>query len=93
MRLTAQMPTLVVPLFAYTRDSRNQGALALQVRDNGISELGAVTHPGTANTPKGPMMVMIRRSLVIDQTLWTVSDGGLQAHDLRTLAAGDWLAF
>jgi hypothetical protein len=33
----------------------------------------------------------IRRSLVINQTLWTLSDAGLMASDLGSLARVAWI--
>jgi hypothetical protein len=35
----------------------------------------------------------IRRSLVIGNTLWTVSDSGLGANQVTTLAAEGWIPF
>jgi uncharacterized secreted protein with C-terminal beta-propeller domain len=77
---------LVVPLqarYATTRGTANQGALVLRVTANGISEVGFVSHSNG----------MIRRSLVIDSTLWTVSDAGLLASDRNSLARLAWIPF
>jgi len=55
-------------------DPPSGGAVALRVDDGAFTDLGGVTHPtGT-----------IRRSLVIGDTLWTVSDGGLAADQVHT---------
>jgi hypothetical protein len=59
------------------------GAVALHVTDGAITQLGTVSHD---NVP-------ISRSLVIDRTLWTVSQTGLGAYDLGTLAAQAWEPF
>lgn len=55
------------------------GALALRVTDQGVSQVGSVGRTG------------VRRSLVVGDTLWTVSDGGLQASSLTTLEELAWL--
>jgi len=78
---------LVVPLYSYADDVSAQGVLVLSVHDTSITKAGTVTHPGVNGaTP-------IQRSLVIGQTLWTVSGAGLKANDLTTLADGAWLRF
>jgi uncharacterized secreted protein with C-terminal beta-propeller domain len=61
-----------------------QGALVLRVGSGGISEVGFLSHPSFAP---------IRRSLIIDSTLWTVSDGGLLASDSHSLARLAWLPY
>jgi len=58
------------------------GALALTIDGNSIHQLGRVG-PGR----------QIRRSLVIGDTLWTVTDTGLGANQVRTLAAEGWVPF
>jgi uncharacterized secreted protein with C-terminal beta-propeller domain len=58
------------------------GALALTIDGASIHGLGRVG-PGRA----------IRRSLVIGDTLWTVSDAGLGANHVTTLAAQGWIPF
>jgi len=67
------------------------GALVLRVSGDRISEGGFISHPwlrGTYNYP-----ATIRRSLIIDETLWTVSDGGLMASDSRSLDRIAWIPF
>jgi hypothetical protein len=59
------------------------GAVALHVTDGTITQLGTVNHD---NSP-------ISRSLIIDRTLWTVSQTGLAAYDVGTLAAQGWVGF
>ena len=58
------------------------GALALTLRGNAFAVLGTVRHPA----PGWPSGAQVRRSLVVDRTLWTVSESGLKANDLDTLA-------
>lgn len=64
-------------------------ALALRVGDGGFTEVGAVEH--TLGTGRRGDLVMIRRSLVVDGVLWTVSDAGLKATSLATMTTLGWL--
>jgi hypothetical protein len=64
------------------------GALVLKVSDSGLTEVGMVSQP--AGT--GQVSSTIRRSLVVNNMLWTVSDAGLQANSLSTLDKVGWLA-
>jgi uncharacterized secreted protein with C-terminal beta-propeller domain len=78
---------LVVPLTVYQPEALG-GALVLRVSDSGFTELGTITQP--AGDPQTSSI--IRRSLVINDLLWTVSDAGLQANSLSTLGEVGWLA-
>ncbi|GAA3742635.1 beta-propeller domain-containing protein [Plantactinospora mayteni] len=80
--------TLVVPLTTYEpagidgRGTSGSGALVLRVGDGGFTEAGLVEHAeARTNESSG----MIRRSLMVDGVLWTVSDGAIKATDLGTL--------
>lgn len=65
------------------------GAIAYDVGRDGITELGRLTHPaeGQGHPP------MITRSLVVDDTLYTVSDAGVLASDVDTLETRSWVAW
>ena len=67
------------------------GALVLRVAGDSITELGFIRHPSQYENQGYPGV--IRRSLVIDETLWTVSDGGLMATDSRSLNRLAWIPF
>jgi Beta propeller domain len=74
----------VVPVQTYG-DSPFAGALGLRVRRaGGISQVGRISHPGR------PEIVAqgspIRRSLVVGDTVFTVSDAGVKASALSSLA-------
>jgi hypothetical protein len=65
------------------------GALVLRLHDGTLTRLGVVRHPmGT-----GPGGGMIRRSLVVDDTLWTVSEAGARAVAADDLSARAWVPF
>ncbi|MGH3738638.1 MAG: beta-propeller domain-containing protein [Micromonosporaceae bacterium] len=59
------------------------GALVLKLSGDTFTELGSVSHPQGA----------VRRSLIIDQTLWTVSQSGLLAVDAGNLTQRAWIPF
>jgi hypothetical protein len=94
-----QTGLLVVPVQVYNKMTQDTdsayvpvvGAVVLRVADDRITEEGFISHPATRLTGGYPSM--IRRSLVIGQTLWTVSDGGLMANDLSSLVRESWLRF
>jgi hypothetical protein len=73
---------LVIPVLSYQDGQSN--ALLLRVEDGRITELATTSHPGGGQ---------IVRSLVVGDTLWTVSNRGLQANALSTLAQTAWLPF
>jgi uncharacterized secreted protein with C-terminal beta-propeller domain len=66
----------------------DSGALGMRVTREGIAEAGRVTHP--VDPPYGNTM---RRSLVVGDVLFTLSDGGLMASGLNDLRERAWLAF
>jgi uncharacterized secreted protein with C-terminal beta-propeller domain len=71
---------LAVPMMGYGKEQT--GDLALRVTANGLTRIGTLTQP--ADTP-------IRRTLVVDDAVWTVSDAGLAAADLSTMSRLSWL--
>jgi uncharacterized secreted protein with C-terminal beta-propeller domain len=75
---------LVVPIVSYDEGNGESDALLLRVEDETITELATISHPG---------LNQITRSLVVGDTLWTVSGGGLQANALSSLAQTAWLPF
>ncbi|WP_187413608.1 beta-propeller domain-containing protein [Micromonospora sp. MP36] len=64
-------------------------ALALRVGDGGFTQVGTVDHPLATGRPQD--QAPIRRSLVVDGVLWTVSDAGLRATDIATMKTLGWL--
>jgi uncharacterized secreted protein with C-terminal beta-propeller domain len=82
---------IVVPLQSYNTFSASSGVLVLQATDNALTEVGVLSQPN-ASTEYGGSAV-IERSLVIGQTLWTVSDAGVMANNLADLAQVAWVPF
>ncbi len=79
----------VIPIQAYSSPNPFVGALAATVdRTAGITEKGRITQP-VANPWEGA----IRRSLMIGDHLYTVSEVGVLAVDPATLATQAWIAF
>lgn len=82
--------TIVVPLEIYPHDQPVvsdsdifTGAVVFTAdRARGFAEVGRLSHTGHA---RDAWMGAIHRSLVVDDTLYTVSDAGVQAADLATL--------
>ena len=56
----------------------------------GISERGRIAHPATQGDA---WRAAVRRSLVVGERLFTVSDIGVQASDLATLGGAAWVPF
>jgi len=92
--------TIVVPVTVYDGriapgpDSPKQvpgsGAVVLALRDGTLTERGVVRHPVEGRTGSDPS---IRRALVIDETLWTISAAGIRADGMATLEQQAWLPF
>lgn len=77
---------LVIPVMTYDNRTGRSRAVALQVDGDRLVEAGTVSHPVVRDGPSS-----IRRSLVVGTVLWTLSDVGLQANDLSSLATLAWL--
>lgn len=80
---------VVVPLTVHGTGLPSNVALALRVGDGGFTEAGTVDH--TPGTGRPEDLAPIRRSLVVDGVLWTVSDAGLKATSLTTMKTLGWL--
>jgi hypothetical protein len=71
------------------------GAVGLLVGRAGILQVGTVQHESTpTGDPEFPVYpTPIRRSIVVGDALYTVSELGLKASDLLTLADRAWVSF
>jgi hypothetical protein len=63
--------------------------LVLRLEGDSLTELGFVAHP-VSTRGADPS---IRRSLVIGDTLWSISAAGAMANDVRTLGRQAWVPF
>jgi hypothetical protein len=77
---------LVVPVQKYGREGGEFGALLIRVTDRALTEVGWITHP-----VGGWSRAVIRRSLVIGDELWTVSDAGVMATTIDGSRRVAWL--
>lgn len=80
----------VIPLSTYNEQQQQDGAVALKIDDSGVSKLGMITHPvhkqdGYSYQPG------IQRSMVIGDSVWTVSYDGVQVNDINSLAKQAWI--
>jgi uncharacterized secreted protein with C-terminal beta-propeller domain len=84
----------VLPVQAYT-EKPFFGAIGFRVGRGGIDEAGRVTHAGESGSPSADRIggIPIRRSLVVGDSLYTVSDSGIKATGLATFADNGWAAF
>jgi hypothetical protein len=76
---------LVVPIYS---ESPGSGALALRVSGSKLDEVGSLRHPSMTYGPPP-----IRRSLMADGTLWTVSEAGLRATDPTSMRDQAWIPY
>lgn len=80
-----------MPVAAYGVGTQFAGAIAVRVGHGGVTELGRISHPGQAANDGSGMP--IRRSLVVGNRLYTISDAGVKASSLSTLADLGWVGF
>ncbi|MEV7005569.1 beta-propeller domain-containing protein [Streptosporangium sp. NPDC051022] len=94
----AKTGTAVLPLNTWNDTGQASGsALVLRIDDSAVTKVGNIVHP--APKPVNNSRVAnyldpsIRRSVVIGDSLWTVSDLGLKVSDLSSLADQAWIPF
>jgi hypothetical protein len=84
----------VLPVQAYA-ERPFVGAVGFRVGRGGITEAGRVTHAGEPGVGAGarPDGMPIRRSLIVGDSLYTVSERGVKATDVSSFADRGWVAF
>lgn len=87
----------VIPIQQYFWDEKSEsmfmGAVALHVQDDGdLEEVGEIVHPG-GDDVNWDWRAQIRRSLVVGDSVYTVSSKGIMKSSLDTLDEEAWLDF
>jgi uncharacterized secreted protein with C-terminal beta-propeller domain len=77
----------VIPL----SQQNESGALVLKIDDSGVSKLGMIKHPAQEQG-ENAYQPGIQRSMVIGDSLWTLSYDGLQVNNATTLAEQAWIS-
>ncbi|HTF08584.1 MAG TPA: hypothetical protein VK659_10485, partial [Asanoa sp.] len=75
---------MVVPMSTQSQ----YGALALRLSGSRLDQVATVRHPKSMGWEG-----VIRRSLMVSGTLWTVSDIGMRATDATTMRDEAWIPF
>ncbi|MER6825902.1 beta-propeller domain-containing protein [Streptosporangium sp. NPDC000563] len=87
----------VLPLSSWGGPEPTNGtALVLRIDDSAVTRTGTISHPRpkpVENTRFAAYDPGIRRSVVIGESLWTVSDLGLKVSDMKDLADQAWIPF
>jgi hypothetical protein len=81
----------VVPLQSWDDRSNFSGVVGFEVDRDGIDEVGRVSHPGSGDLYRG--VTPITRSLVVGDSLLTISEDGIRASGLADLAPLGWTPF
>ncbi|WP_433251670.1 beta-propeller domain-containing protein [Streptosporangium sp. CA-135522] len=93
----AKTGTAVIPLNTWDGTEQTNGtALVLNIGDSAVTRTGTIVHPKpkpTGNTRFAPFDPGIRRSIVIGDSIWTVSDLGLKVSDITDLGDQAWIPF
>ncbi|GAA0926710.1 beta-propeller domain-containing protein [Nonomuraea longicatena] len=79
----------VIPLVGHEQNTRT-GAMALKVEQNGVTELGMITHP-KQKQQEHSYQPGIQRTLVIGDSLWTLSAAGFQVNAMDSLDKQSWI--
>ncbi|WP_436761160.1 beta-propeller domain-containing protein [Streptosporangium sp. V21-05] len=86
----------VIPVNSWTGTEQTNGtALVLRIDDSAITRTGTVSHPRPKAPENGRMAYDpgIRRSVVVGDSLWTVSDLGLKVSAMSDLTDQAWIPF
>ncbi|MER5319657.1 beta-propeller domain-containing protein [Streptosporangium roseum] len=93
----AKTGTAVLPLNTWNGTEQTNGAaLVLKIDESAVTKVGTIVHakPKPAGNARfAPYDPGIRRSIVIGDSLWTVSDLGLKVNAMNDLADQAWIPF
>jgi uncharacterized secreted protein with C-terminal beta-propeller domain len=91
----ARARLVVVPVQTYSPGHMFQGVVGFRIGRDRLEEVGRITHgQGKLYSPRAWSSARpIRRTLAVRGTLFTVSEAGVRASDLRTFADEGWIAF
>lgn len=92
----AESGLAMIPVQQYSWDEKSEsawfGAVGLKVEEDGdLREIQRVTHPGGEDN--WDWQAQIRRSIVIGDSVYTISSKGILKSDLADLAEEAWLDF
>lgn len=79
--------TLVIPVANYKQFNPTSGSLVLRIEGNQIREVGTITEPQTQNYGGN------KRTIVIGDQLWSISQAGVQVNARNGLSQQAWLPF
>jgi uncharacterized secreted protein with C-terminal beta-propeller domain len=82
--------TAVLPIDSW-EPSESGAAVVLHVGTNDLRTIGTIRNPAVNTTDSYD--TGIERTLVIGDTIWTMSGSGLQVSDLQSLARRAWVPF
>lgn len=77
----------VIPL----TQQNESGAMVLKIDDSGVSKLGMIKHPTQKQPGDYAYQPGIQRSILIGDSIWTLSQEGVQVNDAATLASQAWI--
>ncbi|MGW5680756.1 beta-propeller domain-containing protein [Nonomuraea sp. NPDC003754] len=82
--------TAVIPVSSYRNGQSDSGALVLKITDTAVTSVGTIKHP---RVKEGDYTYEpnIQRSMVIGDSLWTVSPSGIKVNDLNSLDEQAWI--
>lgn len=81
---------IVLPMWSEFGERSRNGALVLRITGDRLHKIGMLSHPGDDDRYANGE---VRRTLVIADELWTISEAGVLASDLTTLRELAWVPF
>ena len=82
---------VVVPIQSWT-GSVSGKVLVLKASETGLATVGLISHPA-AQTAAPDDQAGIQRSMVIGDSIWTLSGAGVKVSSMTSLADQAWIPF